>query len=165
LLKALGWGLVAALPRRLRCLYVDQLEGMGSSERSAAEIVAGADIEARRAEQEAAALQDALETGDAAAAATALRALQRGRLQDEVIAARRTAEVRSGERGLAARKVLVAAEARLAEATGHLDDPVKDDELAGSVEAAQVSEKETGFFFESSIYIYPFWCCLTSFFE
>lgn len=52
--------------------------------------------------------------------------------------ARQIAEKRSGERGLAARQELVAAEARLAEAREGLGAPIGAEELAAAAQAAQV---------------------------
>lgn len=136
LLKALGWRLVVGLPRSLRCLYVDQLEG-ADPEATPVELVTQADAAAVRAQAETDTLGAALEGGDPATVARALRQLELGRLEDEVRDAQQIAERRSGERGLAARQELVAAEARLAAARQRLDVPVGSEELQHATEAAQ----------------------------
>ncbi|KAI7843107.1 hypothetical protein COHA_003278 [Chlorella ohadii] len=136
LLKAMGWGLMIGFPKNLRCLYVDQLEGV-DPQQTAIQVVVQADTEAQRAERESEALEGVLESGDAADVAHALRQLRVERLQDEVEEARQIAERRSGERGLAARQALVAAEAELAEAQQALDAPVPPEELHRAMEAAQ----------------------------
>ncbi|KAI3429636.1 hypothetical protein D9Q98_005722 [Chlorella vulgaris] len=136
LLKAAGWGLIIGFPKSLRCLYVDQLEG-ADLQQSAVEVVVAADTAAQRAQREAAALEAALEEGDGADIARTMRRLEVDRLRDELEEARQIAERRSGERGLAARQVLVAAEARLAAAQEGLDAPVAAEELHGALGAAQ----------------------------
>jgi ATPase subunit of ABC transporter with duplicated ATPase domains len=136
LLKAIGWGLVVGFPKNLRCLYVDQLEGV-DLQQSCLEVVLQADAPAQRAQRESAALEAALEGGDGAEIAHALRTLRLQRLRDEAAEAQQTAERRSGERGLAARQALVAAEARLADAEAQLGAPVGDQELHGALGAAQ----------------------------
>ncbi|KAL4855189.1 ABC transporter F family member 3 [Chlorella vulgaris] len=138
LLKAAGWGLIIGFPKSLRCLYVDQLEG-ADLQQSAVEVVVAADTAAQRAQREAAALEAALEEGDGADIARTMRRLEVDRLRDELEEARQIAERRSGERGLAARQVLVAAEARLAAAQEGLDAPVAAEELHGALGAAQAS--------------------------
>lgn len=138
LLKAAGWGLIVGLPKSLRCLYVDQLEG-ADLQQSAVEVVVAADTAAQRAQREAAALEAALEDGDGADIARTMRRLEVDRLRDELEEARQIAERRSGERGLAARQALVAAEARLAAAQEGLDAPVAAEELHGALGAAQAS--------------------------
>lgn len=79
-----------------------------------------------------------MDSGDAADIARALRQLSLDRLQDEVTEARQIAERRSGERGLAARQALVAAEARLAAAQAELGAAVGAEEEHGAMGAAQV---------------------------
>ena len=157
------------LPRHVRCLYVDQLEGVDPGIDPVG-VVVSADVAAQRAQRQAEALQAALECGGAAEAASALRALRlerlqarkhrrekclpdhvlclrkagslrprirRARPQDQVAQARQTAEHRSGERGLAARQDLVAAEARLAEAQSLQDSPAGPHELQGASQQLQ----------------------------
>jgi ATPase subunit of ABC transporter with duplicated ATPase domains len=136
LLKAIGWGLVVGFPKNLRCLYVDQLEGV-DLQQSCLDVVLQADVAAQRAQRESATLEAALEGGDGAEIARALRALRLQRLRDEEAEAQQTADRRSGERGLAARQALVAAEARLADAEAQLGAPVGDTELHGALGAAQ----------------------------
>jgi hypothetical protein len=136
LLKAIGWGLVVGFPKNLRCLYVDQLEGV-DLQQPCLEVVLQADAAAQRAQRESAALEAALEGGDGAEIARALRTLRLQRLRDEAAEAQQTAARRSGERGLAARQALVAAEARLADAEAQLGAPVGDQELHGALGAAQ----------------------------
>jgi ATPase subunit of ABC transporter with duplicated ATPase domains len=143
LLKALGWGLVVGLPKSLRCLYVDQLEGVDLG-MTPVEVVVAADTEAQRAQRESQALEAALERGDGADVARTLRQLRLDRLADEAEQARQIAERRSGERGLAARQALVAAEARLAAAREELGAPVSARELHGALEAAQVGVQDEG---------------------
>lgn len=130
-------GLVVGFPKNLRCLYVDQLEGV-DLEQSAVEVVVGADVAAQRAQRDSEALEAALEGGDGADVARTLRQLQLDRLVDEVGEARQTAERRSGERGLAARQALVAAEARLEAAQQALGEPVGAQEMHGALGVAQV---------------------------
>ncbi|GAB4816948.1 hypothetical protein N2152v2_003994 [Parachlorella kessleri] len=136
LLKAIGYGLVTGFPSSIRCLYVDQLEGV-DSQQTPVDIVVAADVEAQRAEHEAQQLQEALESSDVVAMATALRGLRLQRLQNDVTAAYKIAEKRSGERGLAARQALVAAEARLADAQQQLSALVTPEELGAAAQAAQ----------------------------
>ena len=137
LLKAVGWGLVVGFPKSLRCLYVDQLEGV-DPEQSPVEVVVAADSEAQRAQREAAALQAALEGGEPGGMARTLRQLAVARAEEEAAGAAQTAERRSGERGLAARQALVGAEAALAEARARLDAPLSAQEEAAAQAAAQV---------------------------
>lgn len=82
--------------------------------------------------------QAALEGGDAADIAATLRRLRLDRLRDEAEEARQIAERRSGERGLAARQALVAAEAHMAAAEQELEAPVGPQELHRALEVAQV---------------------------
>lgn len=49
LLKAMGWGLVIGFPKSVRCLYVDQLEGVDPGQ-SPVQVVVAADTEAQRAQ-------------------------------------------------------------------------------------------------------------------
>ncbi|KAL4443909.1 hypothetical protein ABPG75_011646 [Micractinium tetrahymenae] len=136
LLKAMGWGLVVGLPKSLRCLYVDQLEGV-DLQQSPVQVVVAADAAAQRAQREAEALEAALEGLDGADVARTLRQLAVQRAEEEVAEAAQIAERRSGERGLAARQVLVAAEAALAAARERLAAPVGPEEEHGAMEAAQ----------------------------
>lgn len=136
LLKAMGMGLMVGFPKNLRCLYVDQLEGMGPEQR-VVEVVLGADVAAQRAQRDSEALETALEGGDGADIARTLRQLQMDRLVDEVGEAQQTAERRSGERGLAARQALVAAEARLQLAQQALGEPVGAQEMHSALGMAQ----------------------------
>ncbi|PSC67915.1 ABC transporter ATP-binding [Micractinium conductrix] len=136
LLKAVGWGLVVGFPKSLRCLYVDQLEGV-DPEQSPVEVVVAADSEAQRAQREAAALQAALEGGEPGGMARTLRQLAVARAEEAAAGAAQTAERRSGERGLAARQALVGAEAALAEARARLDAPLSAQEEAAAQAAAQ----------------------------
>lgn len=49
LLKAMGWGLVVGFPKSLRCLYIDQLEGVDPG-LTPVEVVVAADATAQRAQ-------------------------------------------------------------------------------------------------------------------
>ncbi|KAL4449533.1 hypothetical protein ABPG77_007177 [Micractinium sp. CCAP 211/92] len=136
LLKAMGWGLVIGFPKSLRCLYVDQLEGVDPGQ-SPVEVVVAADVAAQRAQREADALEAALEGSSGTDVARTLRQLAVQRAEEEVAEATQIAERRSGERGLAARQALVAAEAALDAARERLATPVGPQEEHAAIEAAQ----------------------------
>ena len=142
LLKAIGYKLVVGLPRLLRCLYVDQLEGV-KPEQTPVELVLQADTAAQTAGRQSELLGAALGSGDPGAIARALRQLEVERLEGEAREALLTVERRSRLRGLVARQELLALEVQLEAAKERLGAPLAEEELRAASEKAQVRPRRT----------------------
>ncbi|KAK9816604.1 hypothetical protein WJX72_002628 [[Myrmecia] bisecta] len=136
LLKALGHGILVGIPKYLRILYVDQLETT-DEQQSVLDIVLRSDKAAVRTQHDVKVLQTALEDGCPEVVVKGLRQVKYQRLLDEMQDAQETATRRSGARGFDARKQLVDAESKVAQAEVDLKAPFDAREAATAVTSAQ----------------------------